>query len=165
MSLLSKNLKISNKEQYPIAWQKKIDLVQECMDELASKLEHENVNIHERKVGFGEETNIDIIFRGDLKELSDKLKTVSTYVYEFAEAIYHVRRLDYDLKNKLYEVINKTLTPKLIEDSAYKITNFNLQKYEKDTDYKKPTFWQKLIGKRVEPNDYMVLYVRVDKKK
>ena len=164
MSLLNKNLKITNTNEYPIAWQKKIDLVQECMNEIVYKLEHENVNIHEKKTSFGNDTNINIIFRGDLKELARKSKTISTYIYSFAKALYQSNEIDYELKRILYDIVNKTLTPKLIEDDSYKIIDFNMRKYEKDYDYKKPTFWQKLLGKASKPNDYLDIFIKVDKK-
>ena len=36
-------------------------------------------------------------------------------------------------------------------------------KYEKDLEYKKPTFWKKLFRKTTPPNDYLKLYIRIDK--
>ena len=164
MSIINEKLKYTTKEEYCCSWQVIINEVADCMNDIAHELKYGSVNISEKPLEFGG-TNIDIILRGDLKKLADKTKHVSAYLYDMARAIYHTREIDYELKKKLYEVVNSILTPVLIGDSEYKIINFNLSKYEKDLEYKKPTFWQKLFRKTTTPNDYLKLYIRVDKKK
>jgi len=162
LSIINEKLNYTTKEELCCSWQIIVNEVADCMNDIVHELKYGSVNITEKPLNFGG-TNIDIILRGDLKKLADKSKHVSTYLYDMARAIYHTREIDYKLKEKLYEVVNSILTPVLINDNEYKIINFNLSKYEKDLEYKKPTFWKKLFRKTTPPNDYLKLYIRVDK--